>query len=386
MRTTNTVSRRALVVCTSCEIGGMERLAVGITRQLRLRGWDAALVFASGRREQDLLEWARSQGVDATAREEVANVLDPCRSWRSVLDMSAFVRRERPHVVNIHYGGAHISLKDVIAVRLASRVRCIAEVHLPVEWSASGWRKKLLMRIAGYLVDGVVVHSVAVREVVLGAGVASRKVHVVHPGIRQPTAHDRDDARARFGLGKGEYVIGCMSRLVQHKGVADLILAIPGGPDHSTLLVAGDGPERERLEQLANQVAPGRVQFLGQVDETGPFFAALDVFVLPSHSEGFGLVLIEAALHRVPVIGTRIGGVEDAVVDGVTGILVRPHDSAELARAMLRLFEARDLADQLVAEGYRRASREFTERAMGDAMESILTGRRTRRPTPSCAH
>jgi glycosyltransferase involved in cell wall biosynthesis len=166
-----------------------------------------------------------------------------------------------------------------------------------------------------------------------------------------------------------------MARLVEHKGVADLIAAI-GRADGCVLVVAGDGPDRERLEQLAAGAAPGRVHFLGMVSgDPAPFFAALDVFALPSHSEGFGLVLIEAAMRHVPVIGTRIGGIEDAVVEGETGMLVTMADSAEMACAINKLRSSPELRSRLAEAAFRRAMSEFTEQAMGEAEEAVLLGK-----------
>ncbi|MGH2609050.1 MAG: glycosyltransferase, partial [Tepidiformaceae bacterium] len=142
------MARRALILCTSCEIGGMERLAVGITRQLSRRGWDAELIFGAGPDEEGLLEWANGQGVRASAHPAVLSVLQQKRSWTSVRELARLIRSRKPDVVNLHYGGAHISLKDVLAVRLARAPRCVVQVHLPVAWRESGRRKRLVTRVA----------------------------------------------------------------------------------------------------------------------------------------------------------------------------------------------------------------------------------------------
>lgn len=353
----------------------MERLALGITRQLSIRGWDAELLFGEGPRSAEVRAWAERNGVPATTHPAVLSVMEPRRSWASVRDLYRLIRSRKPDVVNLHYGGAHISLKDVLAVRLARVPKCIVQVHLPVEWSESGGRKRALTQLAARLAGSVVVHSAAVQRVMLDAGVPAARITVVHPGLEVPAAEpDRADSRDFLCLPAGRFVVGTMARLVEHKGVADLIRAMADVPD-AILLVAGDGPERARLEGLAEEVAPGRVRFLGMLNEdVDRFFAALDCFVLPSHREGFGLVLIEAALRGVPAIGTRIGGIEDAVVDGVTGVLVPSGDSEALASAIRALESEPGLRQRLAAAAYLRAMRDFTEEAMGCAEERVFLG------------
>jgi glycosyltransferase involved in cell wall biosynthesis len=356
----------------------MERLAVSVSRQLRRRGWEADLVFAAGRGDSDVIRWAAEQGVDATSDPAVRSVLDPGRSWASVVDLARYLRKRRPTAVNFHYGGAHVSLKDVLAARLAGIRRVVVEVHLPVSWERSGWRKRQLTRLSAALASCVVVHSSAVRDVVLNAGVPASRVELIPPGIRSPdSSPDQAAVRTSLELPSDAFVVGCMARLVPHKGVSDLVRAMARLGPSTILLVAGDGPERDSLEQLAEREAPGRVKFLGALQEgQSTFFAALDVFVLPSHREGFGLVLVEAALQRIPVVGTKIGGVEDAVLDGRTGLLVSPGDPVALAGAISRLGSTPGLAAALTEAGFVRASREFTEDAFGESMERVLGARR----------
>jgi phosphatidylinositol alpha-1,6-mannosyltransferase len=147
-------------------------------------------------------------------------------------------------------------------------------------------------------------------------------------------------------------------------------------------VVVGDGPLRRHLERLAAAlgVSPA-VHFVGQVSdaELDGWYRRCEVFVLAAResalsggAEGFGLVFVEAALRGKPVIGGRSGGVPDAVIDGQTGILVDPHDPAEIAEAVTRLFTEPELAARLGRDGRRRALDELTWPRYTEQFDRVL--------------
>jgi glycosyltransferase involved in cell wall biosynthesis len=111
------------------------------------------------------------------------------------------------------------------------------------------------------------------------------------------------------------------------------------------LLLAGDGPERERLRRLAVKLGlRERTEFLGDIahEQVPATLARLDVFAMPSTYEGFGVAALEAEAMEVPVVASAIYGLPDVVDDGVTGLLVPPKDVPALAQAILRLLSDED--------------------------------------------
>lgn len=143
----------------------------------------------------------------------------------------------------------------------------------------------------------------------------------------------RAAARAAIGIEAAGPVIVYVGALRAEKDVGAAVEAA-GHLDGATLVVAGDGPDRAVLERLAAQRAPGRVHFLGVVESSSDVLAAADVVVLPSRTEGLPGVLIEAAFTGVPAVATRVGAVDEVVVDGATGILVEAGDRLALAGAL----------------------------------------------------
>jgi glycosyltransferase involved in cell wall biosynthesis len=103
-----------------------------------------------------------------------------------------------------------------------------------------------------------------------------------------------------------------------------------------------------------------------------PVYASSDIFVLPSEDEGFGLVFLEAAAYGLPSIGTHVGGIPEAVLDNVTGLLVPPGDSVALTAAITRLVRDADLRSRLGRAGMARAAEEFGEARLGAAYLRLL--------------
>jgi phosphatidylinositol alpha-1,6-mannosyltransferase len=159
-----------------------------------------------------------------------------------------------------------------------------------------------------------------------------------------------------------------------------------------TYLIVGAGPYRNELESLA--AATGvrdNVVFAGMIPhkELPDVYALSDVFVMPSREqlddcdvEGFGLVFLEASSCGKPVVGGRSGGVPEAVEDGVTGLLVNPHEPEEIAGTLARLLTDSELAKRLGQEGRGRVVRDFDSARVGDRvhqiLESVLLERTTR--------
>jgi glycosyltransferase involved in cell wall biosynthesis len=155
------------------------------------------------------------------------------------------------------------------------------------------------------------------------------------------TEPERGAARSALGLDPEATIVLCMGALSPEKRVDVAIEAAALLPEVE-LVVAGDGPERTRLEALARVLAHDRVHFLGQTPHPQTPFAAADVVVLPSDTEGQPRVAVEAGLSGLPVVATNVGGLGEIVEDGDTGVLVQPGDPTPVAEAIRAALAARE--------------------------------------------
>lgn len=173
----------------------------------------------------------------------------------------------------------------------------------------------------------------------------------------------------------GRPVLLFVGRHRYYKGVDDLIRAIPEtGAD---LLIGGDGPLRPQWESLANGLGLAeRVHFLGDVPaaDLPGLYASANIFVLPANAraEAFGTVLLEAMAAGLPCITTCLDtGTSFVVQDGVTGIVVPPHDPPALAAAINRLLDDVTLAQRMGNAGRERLLQEFTLKKMADRVDEV---------------
>ena len=203
----------------------------------------------------------------------------------------------------------------------------------------------------------------------------------VRPGISEPDDLEgaREAARRlrrELGIPDGARVLATVGRLVRRKGVDRVLVSLASGAlDDPAVryVVAGSGPERDRLEEMARELGLGdRVHFLGRVDEPTKWavHALADVFVMPCGDrdggqwEGFGIVFLEAAVLGVPSVAGASGGAAEAVEHGRTGLVVEPDSGAELQEALRELLSDEARRREMGRHARERARRDFSwERA-----------------------
>jgi glycosyltransferase involved in cell wall biosynthesis len=192
------------------------------------------------------------------------------------------------------------------------------------------------------------------RELARNTGVPREKISVQHNSIRPQSENPTGETiRSKIGIDSDGPVVLSVGRLSKEKAHVDLLHAFKQlretNPElNCRLIFVGDGPERARLEAAAE--SPGlkdHVVFAGQVSDVNSFYAAADVFVLPSHSEGSPHVLLEAMAAEVPVVATSVGGVPEIVENDVSALLVPAADPTGLASAIARLLADKELAQRL---------------------------------------
>lgn len=234
-----------------------------------------------------------------------------------------------------------------------------------------------------------VCHAFA-RELASSTGVPLEKISVRHNSVRpklQAAAGDVQSLRTRLGIASDERIVLTVGRLSQEKAQIDLVAAYQRlratNPDISSkLIIVGDGPERRRLEAAAD--ADGireRVIFTGQIGEVQLFYAAADVFVLPSHSEGSPNVLLEAMAANLPIVATAVGGVPEIVENNETALLVPVNDPDAMAAALVRILSDQNLAERLTTNSAALAANQFTPekyvRALVEIYGDIINARQT---------
>lgn len=218
----------------------------------------------------------------------------------------------------------------------------------------------------GRLATGVLVNSRATRDTVVRSApwLDRDRIHLLYKGVDLERFTRRKQA-------PGAGVVGFVGQLIERKGLRDLMSAWDrleaGGPgfrlpEAARVLIAGEGPLRETLDTWRRRLRrPERVVILGYRDDIASFYHELDVLVMPSRAEGFGLAAAEAAACGVPVVATDASSLPEIVVHERTGLLVPPDDPTALARGVARLLGDPTAAARLGRAGREHVAREFPQ-------------------------
>ncbi|MFP3938681.1 MAG: glycosyltransferase family 4 protein [Thermoanaerobaculia bacterium] len=314
------------------------------------------------------------------------------RPWhgpRTVARLVRLLRRHRVELVHTHHPLDR--LYAGLAARIAG-VPVVITLHntTPPSRPARGLRRRLGLASTGSLGDRWTVRTaarfVAVSEAVLRAqaaylGVPPERTVVVHPGvdseeIARPVPEPELRAlRTALDLGTGPVLLH-VGRLHEQKGQEHLVTAMPrilGRHPDAALLIAGEGEERPRLETLIHRLGLERsVRLLGHRSDVSALLALADLFVFPSvHKEGLPVAVVEASAAGLPVVAARTAPLEEAVEDGVTGLLVPPRDSGALAAAACRLLGDPDRRSAMGRAGRRRAAERFSLAASVERLEGL---------------
>jgi len=187
-----------------------------------------------------------------------------------------------------------------------------------------------------------------------------------------PDPKSRDLIRRHLAIQESDVVFLYLGRLNRDKGLIDLARSFCRACDkydNIHLLIVGPDEQgmKEQMESLC-RTCIHKLHFVGYTDVPEKYFAASDVFCLPSYREGFGVVVIQAASAGVPSIGTRIYGVIDTIEDGITGLLYHPGDVDGLASKMIEMIERPDLRKIMGSNARIRATEKFSKEIVTEAL------------------
>jgi glycosyltransferase involved in cell wall biosynthesis len=204
--------------------------------------------------------------------------------------------------------------------------------------------------------------------------IPAEKITVVYNGVRLAAFNRPANPALRAVLTRGSIgrpIVLTAARLAEQKGHRYLLKAAALVPQ-AVFILAGDGPDRAELEAEAAKLGlQERILFLGYRDDVSDLLACCDLFVLPSLFEGLPLSILEAMAANKPVIATAIGGNDEAILHGETGLLVPPADPQALAAAIQTILSKPDFARTLSASGKARVYEQFSAEAMVRAVTQV---------------
>ena len=299
----------------------------------------------------------------------------PGNDPRLVWQIYRVLRRTKPDVVHTHSWGTLI--EGIVASRLARVPVIVHGEHGTLQ--LRGYQR-WVQRRAWAAADRVLAVSTRLAERMSAeTGFPLLRIETIRNGVDLTRfgRKSRTEARHVLGLSPNELVIGTLGRLVPVKNQASLIEAarlLHARGVKATVIVAGEGHLRHDLQARADAAGlSDAIRFLGHRRDPEVVLAAMDVYVLPSISEGLPNTVLEAMATGLPVVVTRVGGVDELVQHGVTGYIVPPSDAEALARALGLFLRDEALRRNAGAAGRLRAETEFAISGMIRRYESLYT-------------
>ena len=340
-------------------VGGAEQHLLALLPELRRRGLDARVLSldagGDAQRFYDRLDalgvpWSRVRcGIDV--------------SPRLVHDVVRTVRRERPVLLHTHmvHGDVYGSLAATVC-----RLPFVSSRHNDDRYLLGPFRyvDRLLMRGVARLIA----ISDAVAAFLVRAGLPASRITTIHYGLDELPAAPSELRPTDAGIADEHTLVLAIGRLIEQKDHATLLRAFARvharRPD-ARLAILGWGPLEESTRALALDLGVADAVIVAGRVEPRDWLRRADVFAHSSAWEGFGLVLLEAMLARLPVVATAVSAVPEIVTPD-TGILVPPGDAAALARALDGLIADAALRDRLGGAGLSRARAEFSVARMAE--------------------
>ena len=288
------------------------------------------------------------------------------KSPLNVIRLVKLLRRERPRVFQTYC--LYANTIGTIAARF-SGVPVLIKTELTQRDQAPTrlrrFRDHLLYpldALLGHLADAAVYVSNNVREGWVGKG-PSPKTTVIYPPFNYAKYAKLETRQNLRPPSDGRFVIGIVARLSEEKRHEDLLFAMPSILEQFPRLqlrIVGSGPLEAALQDLTSRLNITRaVKFAGHSEKVFEELQRMDLFVLPSRSEGVPISIIEAMVMGLPVVATRVGGIPEAVIEGTTGILVTPRQPAQLADAIIDLLTDPAKTNAIGKVGRERALNEF---------------------------
>jgi len=330
-------------------LGGAENAMFMVLASLDRGEWEPTLLLEDAPEVEPLRERAAALGVPVRL---VAPMPLGLTGAQRVPAFVRLLRRERPQVFHAHMSSP-VACKWGLAAAVLARVPAVlgtvqVGAYEPPDRSAY-WQLRALARgVDRYL---AVSREIAA-ELTGKLGWPGEKVEVVYNAVdvERAAVDAPPGLREKLGGSETRPLVLTPARLNPQKGHRVLLEAVAEVPD-ALFLLAGDGPERAPLEAEAERLGVAdRVRFLGRREDVPQLLAACDVFALPSLYEGSSLAVLEAMAAGIPIVSSAIGGTDELIDDGRSGLLVPPGDAKALAAALRQLLGdaelRRDLADR----------------------------------------
>lgn len=375
-----------MFIITRMVKGGAQNFALSIYRSLSRGKYEITfLTGPSSGPEGDYLSELNAYGLNYITVPSLKRDIHPIKDLGALFEICTLIRRIKPTIVHTHTSKAGVLGR--IAAKILKVPVIIHQPHglaLGEAWEVldipqNPFMRKLLIMLekslAKFTTKFITYTEIETKEH-LFYGIGKKEQFVTIPyGLDLSCFCDKLNNVSRKSPKNRSPIIGSVGRLVTSKGYQYLIEAMASVkqqfPDIK-LFVVGGGPLKNELESSVKKLGlTDNIQFLGVKDDIPQFLSSIDIFVLPTLYESFGIVLIEAHACKKPVVVSDVGSISAVIKDGETGLLVPPRNPHAIAEAIIRLLRDEELYKKLCEAGFEYAKRNYGIKKVMEKIEEM---------------
>lgn len=375
--------KKILFLITKSSWGGAQQYVYDLALSLPPEIFEP--IIATGG-DGELIDRLQTAGLKVYVLKSLQRDISLFKDIQTAFTLWSIIRKERPDVLHINSSKAGV-LGGIVG-RIAGVPKIIFTAH---GWAFNEDRpnwQRLLFKWAHYLTVLLSTKTIAVSEGMRSQfqwiGIKNKMV-VIHPGRTIPDMQYKDDARGILETKvidnttslsdyHNDMWLGTIAELHPIKRLNRAINAVSAlVKDFPTLryIIIHDGQQKSELQQQVRDLGLEKhVFFTGTIKDAARLLPAFDLFVLPSKSEAFGYVLVEAGLASLPVVATNVGGIRDVITNEVTGLLVEPDDTPALTNALRRLLTDEPMRSRL-ARSHNDVAKTFTVQKMSEETQKL---------------
>ncbi|ODS34147.1 MAG: putative glycosyltransferase [Candidatus Scalindua rubra] len=376
---------KILNIITRLELGGPPILVIDILQRLNKKRFESSIVTGiTIDSRYDMIGFARDKDIRVFIMPSLVRNVHPLKDVISLIKLALFLKKEKYDIIHCHTSkGGFIGR---LAAKLAGARIIIYSPHGDI---FEGYFCKLvtnffvlLEKFAARFTDKIINLSEIEIERFLKHGIGTKQqLKHIYNGIDikyyERTMASNLKKRDEFGLSKDDFICATVGRLVPVKGHTYLIKAIQKVIKvipKARFLFIGDGELKSELsEEIKSLGLQENIFLLGARRDIATTLSCINIFLLPSINEGFGMVLIEAMAAKKPVIATNVGGIPEVVIDGKTGILIPPKDTEGFSSAIIKLYNNPELSKRMGLAGYRRTKNIFNIETTVHELEDLYS-------------
>ena len=237
-----------------------------------------------------------------------------------------------------------------------------------------------LDRLSLKKMNAVIAVSNALVNDLLGRNINKNKLYLIHNGINitlYKKKYNKQQLRTKYDLAHDDFVIGTIGRLTKIKGQAYLIESLPSilkTIKNCKVIIAGEGPLREQLTKLISKYnLKQNIRLIGYVDDIHEVLGIIDLFILPSLSEGLPIALLEAMSSGVPSIASAVGGINEIINNNIGGIIITPRDTVAITNAVIKLYKNKEFYNKLKTDGMKIVEDNYSTKKMVEEYINIYS-------------